>query len=118
MGTRSVNLMGKNTVLRCTVLKRLVSVPNQAEISSQMARKLKTLNGNTLVGKDFALTLSGLVGFMGNGDLWGLIFTHKSEWGFMGIYNILRLWGFMGIYNIVGLSINPNKSGEGFMGEN
>ena len=27
----------------------------------------------------------GLFRFMGNGDLWGLIFTHKSEWGFMGM---------------------------------
>ena len=27
----------------------------------------------------------------GEWDLWGLIFTHKSEWGFMGIYNILQL---------------------------
>ncbi len=36
---------------------------------------------------DVTLTLkiyiSGLVGFMGNGDLGGLIFTHKSEWGFI-----------------------------------
>ncbi len=30
--------------------------------------------------------IPGLVGFMGNGDLWGFIITHKSEWGFMGIY--------------------------------
>ena len=30
--------------------------------------------------------MAGLVGFMGNGDLWGFIITHKSEWGFMGIY--------------------------------
>ena len=37
------------------------------------------------------LLIAGLVGFMANVDLWGLIFTHKSEWGFMGIYNILRL---------------------------
>ena len=29
---------------------------------------------------------TGLVRFMGNGDLWGFIITHKSEWGFMGIY--------------------------------
>ena len=27
----------------------------------------------------------GHVGFMGNGDLWGFIFFHTSEWGFMGI---------------------------------
>ena len=46
----------------------------------------------------FMTIISGLVGFMGNGNLWGLIFTHKSEWGFMGIYNILRL------------SINAHKS--------
>ena len=32
-----------------------------------------------------AMPIAGLVGFMGNGDLWGLIFTHKSEWGFMGM---------------------------------
>ena len=31
-------------------------------------------------------SISGLVGFIGNGDLWGLIFTHKSLFGFMGIY--------------------------------
>ena len=30
--------------------------------------------------------ITGLVGFMGNGDLWGLIFTHKQALsGFMGI---------------------------------
>ncbi len=38
------------------------------------------------IPKYYALDLiSGLVGFMGNGDLWGLIFTHKSLSGFMGI---------------------------------
>ncbi len=41
--------------------------------------------------------LSGLVGFMGNGDLWGFIITHKSEWGFMGIYG--DLWIGRGYYS-------------------
>ncbi len=44
------------------------------------------------------VAITGHVGFMGNGDLWGLIFTHKSEWGFMGI--------------------NLHESGERFMAEN
>ncbi len=45
----------------------------------------------------------GLFRFMGNGDLWGLIFTHKSEWGFMGMNGDLLIftnkseWGFMGM---------------------
>ncbi len=29
------------------------------------------------------INITGLVEFMGNGNLWGLIFTHKSEWGFI-----------------------------------
>ncbi len=38
--------------------------------------------------RDRRSSIAGLVGFMGNpnGDLWGLIFTHKSLSGFMGIY--------------------------------
>ena len=39
------------------------------------------------------IQIAGHVGFMGNGDLWGLIFTHKSLSGFMGING--DLWGFM-----------------------
>ena len=35
---------------------------------------------------DTGTPITGLVGFMGNGDLWGFIISHKSEWGFMGIY--------------------------------
>ncbi len=42
---------------------------------------------------DTSLNIAGLVGFMGNGDLWGLIFTHKSLSRFMGING--DLWGFM-----------------------
>ncbi len=44
------------------------------------------------------MDIAWLVGFMGNGDLWELIFAHKSEWGFWVIYNIR------------GLFINPSKS--------
>ena len=45
----------------------------------------------------------------GIGNIWGLIFTHKSEsWGWMSNYG--DQWGFIGIYNIMGLSINIHKS--------
>ncbi len=30
--------------------------------------------------------------FMGHGDSWGFIFTHKSTLGFMGIHNIFVLF--------------------------
>ncbi len=37
-------------------------------------------------GHAIPVYISGLVGFMGNGNLCGFIITHKPEWGFMGIY--------------------------------
>ena len=56
-----------------------------------------------------------------NGNIWiglgqDIINSHKSKismdnGGLMGINE----WGFMRIYNIPGLSINPHKSGRGFM---
>ena len=37
---------------------------------------------------------------MGYGDLWGLIFFHKSAWGFMGIYGRRRLLFFPPIVDL------------------
>ncbi len=67
--------------------------------------------------------LSGPVGFMGNGDLWGfnsiVLIFYKSRLGFMGIYG--RTSGdinphkFMGIYGKASGDINPHKSQPGFI---
>ena len=67
---------------------------------------------------------------MGNEDEWGLHFTDSSEWGLMGLNNILILsihphssafvhicvtgtygyeWRLMGMNNILDLSIHPHS---------
>ncbi len=67
-------------------------------------RGLVTTDGQIPIEKHYrSLITSGLVGLMGNGDLWGFIITHKSEWGFMATNNL-------------GLAINPHKSPFRFMG--
>ncbi len=80
---------------------------------------LKTLENSWV--KRFCNT--GLVQFMGYGDLWGLKFTvlifYKSKAGIYGdlwvnlgwLENIYGdLWGFMGIYGKHAGDINPHKS--------
>ncbi len=62
--------------------------------------------------------ISGLVWFMGNGDLWGFIITHKSEWGCMGKNNIFTIkrgkspFGFMDDYKSPKIPISNPRSPE------
>ncbi len=59
--------------------------------------------------------ISGCGGFMGNGDLWGLIVFHKSTWAFIEIYGGLWigrariLYIPMQIYGRKLIPINPHN---------